>query len=111
MRLCSLRSQEDSLHIADLLQLEQLALLFESQAFAFLRLRLLQQPTDRHLVAALKGELLRWIRPKRPLHLRASRIGAQSLQMRSCGLKLRDDTAGGAIHAVRPACLKLKCRE
>ncbi|KAL8270554.1 hypothetical protein Esti_005525 [Eimeria stiedai] len=48
-------SKEDSLQTADLLQLEQLALLFETQVFAFIRVRLLLQPPDQNLTTAIKG--------------------------------------------------------
>ncbi|KAL8446878.1 hypothetical protein Emed_004757 [Eimeria media] len=53
--LVILLSKEDSLQTADLLQLEQLALLFETQVFAFIRVRLLHQPPDQHLITAIRG--------------------------------------------------------
>lgn len=39
-----------------MLQLEQLVLLLESKPFASLRMRLLQQPVDPHLISAIRGQ-------------------------------------------------------
>ncbi|CDJ48356.1 hypothetical protein, conserved [Eimeria brunetti] len=48
-------SSEDSLSDLDMLQLEQLVLLLESKPFALLRMQLLQQPVDPHLITAIRG--------------------------------------------------------
>lgn len=49
-------SSEDSLSDLDMLQLEQLVLLLESKPFALVRMDLLQQPVDPHLVTAIRGK-------------------------------------------------------
>ncbi|XP_026189935.1 protein VAC14 homolog [Cyclospora cayetanensis] len=51
----ALLSREDGLSALEMLQLEQLALLLDSRQFAFLRMKLHQQPLDPHLLTAVRG--------------------------------------------------------
>ncbi|CDI74777.1 hypothetical protein, conserved [Eimeria praecox] len=53
--LVKMLSSEDSLSDLDTLQLEQLVLLLESKPFALLRMQLLLQPADQHLITAIRG--------------------------------------------------------